>query len=155
MIATAADLAGGERNRDVVRRGRYISLLAVGFGAALADLGFAHPPAFLQHAEDIPSHIADVDRNLRIVGLRPLQQCNLHGATPGGSSRRHRLAAGRARHPAPGRACRSRDDDLHGSAAFGDQYPLMGGRAARACRSIRRLRACVGGWALIVCDHAA
>jgi protein NrfD len=46
MIATAADLAGGERNRGLVRRGRYISLLAVGLGPPLLIWDLHTPQRF-------------------------------------------------------------------------------------------------------------
>ena len=46
LIATAADLAGGEQHRGVVRRGRHIALLAVFFGPPLLIWDLHSPDRF-------------------------------------------------------------------------------------------------------------
>jgi protein NrfD len=46
LIATAADLAGGDRHRNLVRRGRYLSLLAVGLGPPLLIWDLHTPQRF-------------------------------------------------------------------------------------------------------------
>jgi protein NrfD len=46
LIATAADLAGADRHRNLVRRGRYFSLLAVGLGPPLLIWDLHTPQRF-------------------------------------------------------------------------------------------------------------
>jgi protein NrfD len=46
LIATAADLAGGDQYRGVVRRGRYIALIAVAFGPPLLIWDLHTPQRF-------------------------------------------------------------------------------------------------------------
>jgi protein NrfD len=46
LIATAADLAGADRHRNLVRRGRYLSLLAVGLGPPLLIWDLHTPQRF-------------------------------------------------------------------------------------------------------------